>query len=76
MCSHGWLTRSGSVSGWRGDSAIHLEIARGVDGVWTLNGEPVSGLDECLDVDLVTPATNWLIIGSVGIGRWRHLRRG
>ena len=57
-CDRSWLTQQGHVSGWIGSRVIDLRVARDA-GVWTLNGEVIEGLGECLDLDLAfTPATN------------------
>ena len=54
-----WITSRGVVTGWFGDRDVRLEVARDVAGLWTLNDQPQSGLDGCLDLDLgFTPATN------------------
>lgn len=54
-----WITSRGVVTGWFGDRDVRLEVARDVAGLWTLNDQPQSGLDGCVDLDLgFTPATN------------------
>jgi hypothetical protein len=58
-CDDAWTTREGIVGGWMGARAIDLRAARTPDGMWTLNGQAVPGLDGCVDLDLgFTPATN------------------
>lgn len=43
-------------------------IRRAPDGRWTLNGTPVPGLEEALDIDLgFTPATNTLAIRRLAL---------
>src|SRR5690606_4226050 len=58
-CDAEWRTRHGSVYGWIGAQSLDFRIMRTVDGGWRLNDESVSGLAECVDLDLgFTPATN------------------
>ena len=53
-----WSTREGRVLGFIGERLVERHIAR-EDGRWRLDGNPVSGLDHCVDLDLgFTPATN------------------
>lgn len=71
-CDAGWVTRRGRVAGWLGNTSVVLEIEQRTPGEWTLDGEPVSGLDDCLDVDLgFTPATNVLPLRrlALAVGR-------
>lgn len=54
-----WQAREGSVRGWIGAQVVDLVIRRSVDGLWSINGELVTGLGRCVDLDLgFTPATN------------------
>jgi hypothetical protein len=65
-----WITRQGLVSGWLGARAIDLTIARTPEGLWTLNGAAVPGLEGCLDLDLAfTPATNLLPIRRLALAQ-------
>jgi len=58
-CDGEWLTREGFVHGWMGGRSLDFRIARSADRIWTLNGQVVPQLDECVDLDLgFTPATN------------------
>ena len=58
-CDRAWRSLGGRVSGWIGPRAVELEASRSVDGVWTLNGTLLVGLESCLDLDFgFTPATN------------------
>src|SRR5687767_4129496 len=58
-CDPGWRAREGRVDGWVGTRALHVRVAHGPDGAWSFNGAPVSGFDECADIDFgFTPATN------------------
>lgn len=60
-CDLAWRTREGQVHGWLGEQSVEFHIARTAGGVWTLNGAVVSGLGDCVDLDLAfTPATNLL----------------
>lgn len=58
-CDTSWRTTRGTVRGWVGEARFDLDIARAIDGTWTLGGRVVPGLDACVDLDLgFTPATN------------------
>lgn len=58
-CDDEWLTQWGAVYGWIGGRSLDFRIARSADRTWTLNGQVVPQLDECVDLDLgFTPATN------------------
>jgi len=58
-CDGDWRTRAGMMRGWVGERHLECRVARTPGGVWTLNGQVVSGLDGCADLDFgVTPATN------------------
>jgi hypothetical protein len=58
-CDLGWHTRQGQIRGWLGARAIEFLVVRTEDGVWTLDGDIVQGLENCIDLDLgFTPATN------------------
>ena len=60
-CDCDWRTREGSVKGWAGSCRVDIRISRSLSGIWTLNGQVVSGIEECVDLDLgFTPATNLL----------------
>jgi uncharacterized protein len=66
----GWVTQHGRVRGWLGERAVELAILRSGAGAWTLNGEAVSGLEECVDLDLgFTPATNALQLRRVALDK-------
>lgn len=59
MCDHEWRSLSGRVLGWLDQQSIDFNIARTTEGLWTLNGEVVAGLESCVDLDFgFTPATN------------------
>lgn len=58
-CDSSWRTEKGSVQGWLGLHSVKFSIARTNSGGWTLNDATVTGLEECVDLDLgFTPATN------------------
>jgi hypothetical protein len=58
-CDRAWRTRRGRVHGWLGEQSVDLTIERTAEGVWTLNGVVVPGLESYVDLDLgFTPATN------------------
>ena len=64
-CDDAWRTQRGEVRGWIGAHAIDWRIT-GDDGAWSVNGEPIGGLDDCIDLDFgFTPATNLLQIRRV-----------
>jgi hypothetical protein len=47
------------VRGWIGEGTVEFSIERNPEGVWTLDGELISGLDVCTDLDFgFTPSTN------------------
>lgn len=61
VCDSAWRTQNGQVRGWIGSEAVDFRASRTAAGVWTLNGAPVEGLAECVDLDFgFTPATNLL----------------
>jgi len=63
----GWRTREAWVRGWIGEQSIEVAIVRQGD-AWHLNGVPVSGLEDCIDVDLgFTPATNLIPIRRLAL---------
>jgi hypothetical protein len=67
-CDRAWRARSASVDGWVGAQPIATTIARATDGRWLLDDVPVSGLDDCVDVDFgFTPATNVLQLRRVAL---------
>jgi hypothetical protein len=65
-CGPDWVSRRGRVSGWLGTRGVEFVIARSDPGVWTLDGAVVTGLQDCVDLDLgFTPATNLLQLRRV-----------
>jgi len=54
-----WRTRRGVVRGWIGNRPVQIEIRRGEDGAWSLDGNLLDHLGDPADLDLgFTPATN------------------
>lgn len=67
-CDRAWRSHAGWIRGWLGGHSVDFSIARTPEGVWTLNGGVVSGLDSCVDLDLgFTPATNLLQLRRLGL---------
>lgn len=61
-CDAEWNTTFATVDGWVGDEIVEVEIVV-EDGAWTLNGDSVSVVDGCTDIDLnFSPVTNTLPI--------------
>jgi hypothetical protein len=57
-CDADWKTLRGAVTGWIAGRSVEWHAER-TSGAWALNGEAVTGLDDCVDLDLgFTPATN------------------
>jgi hypothetical protein len=64
----GWLSRSARMRCLIAGGEQSVVIAHS-KGAWLLDGEPVTGLDGCVDVDLgFTPATNLLAVGRLSLG--------
>jgi len=58
-CDRSWRATRGEVRGWLGARGVSFSIVRSPAGVWTLNGNTISDVVGCVDLDLaVTPATN------------------
>ena len=59
LCDQNWHALSGRVCGVVGKRQTESVIAR-TNGLWTLNGMVVAGLEEAVDLDFsFTPATNF-----------------
>ena len=68
VCDAGWLTLSGRVAGWVGDTKIEIEVAVDSARRWRLNGAVCPGVDACIDLDLnFSPSTNLLPIRRLGL---------
>jgi hypothetical protein len=49
------------VRGWIGEQTVDFSIERSSGGAWTLDGDDISGLRDCMDLDFgFTPSTNLL----------------
>jgi uncharacterized protein len=69
-CDVSWRAQRGHVRGWIGDRTIELAIERTVAGTWTLNGQEVSGVRDCVDLDFgFTPSTNLLQLRRLALDR-------
>lgn len=76
-CNENWETLSAKVSGFSGDEKIEIEIAAESNGIWTMNGEEISAVRNCTDVDLnFSPSTNLLPIRRLNlpVGEKREVR--
>ena len=63
VCDDSWRTRSTRVTGSVGGTVVDVDVVVSVDGTWTLNGEKITEVAGCLDVDLnFSPSTNTLPI--------------
>lgn len=59
VCDEAFHSLHGEVHGNVGARAVHFQLARTKQGIWTLNGNDVKGLEGCVDLDFgFTPATN------------------
>ena len=66
-CDRSWRSRVANVHGWVASQEIDVTIAHR-DERWLLNGVPVQGLDDCIDVDFgFTPATNLLQLRRIAL---------
>jgi hypothetical protein len=68
-CAKDWRTRRGGVAGWIGDERYNVNVARSAAGQWSLDGNEIDGLEQCLDLDFgFTPATNFLQLHRCALG--------
>lgn len=68
-CDGAWQSQGGHIRAAIGPSRQELRITRHATGVWTLNGDAVAGLYDCVDLDYgFTPATNLLQTRRIGLG--------
>lgn len=68
QCTRQWQTRSALVTGWIGERAIAIDIARSPAGEWRLNGAVVRQVAGCEDIDLnFSPSTNLLPIRRLAL---------
>jgi uncharacterized protein len=62
-CRADWRTEAVKVSGFVGEKIIDIDIAVDEKNIWKLNGDEVSEVRDCLDIDLnFSPLTNTLPI--------------
>ena len=67
-CDEIWKTLNAKVSGFAGDEKIEIEIAADSNKIWTMNGEEISAVQNCIDVDLnFSPVTNTLPIRRLNL---------
>src|SRR5688572_26056529 len=67
-CDPSWRAERGRVHGWIGPRSVACDFARTPEGVWTLNGARLAGLESCLDLDFgFTPATNLTQLRRLGL---------
>jgi uncharacterized protein len=67
-CDRAWHARAAHVDGWVGAQRIAITVTHAADGRWLLDGVPVPGLEDCIDVDFgFTPATNLLQLRRVAL---------
>ncbi len=70
VCDYAWRTEQGRVRGWVGARALDFTVLRADNGIWTLNGDAVPGLDTCVDLDLgFTPATNLTQLRRIALAK-------
>ncbi|HWO01596.1 MAG TPA: putative glycolipid-binding domain-containing protein [Blastocatellia bacterium] len=63
VCDLSWRTVSGRVTGWLGTQEVEIDVSVESPGRWLLNGEEVSAVARCADLDLnFSPSTNLLPI--------------
>ncbi len=77
LCDRDWKSRSASVAGWVGETAIDVDISVNDTGEWLLNGHPQPDVAGCIDVDLnFSPSTNLLPIRrlELAVGEERPVR--
>lgn len=75
-CDADWNTTFATVDGWVGDEIVEVEIVV-EDGVWKMNGDRVSAVDDCTDIDLnFSPVTNTLPIRrlNLNVGETRTVK--
>jgi hypothetical protein len=67
-CDEDWRTRGATLTVISEGSERRLQIRAEGDGMWSVNGQAVEGVQGCIDVDLnVTPATNTLPIRRLNL---------
>jgi uncharacterized protein len=72
-CDAEWRTRRARVFGHLGGAPASLDIVRGQNGDWQVNGAPAPELRRCVDVDLeFSPSTNLLPIRRLQLAVGAH----
>lgn len=67
-CNDAWRTKSAKVKGFVGEKLIDIEISVDEKSGWKLNGEEVSDVKDCVDIDLnFSPVTNTLPIRRLNL---------
>lgn len=67
-CDSGWRAQSLSVKGVVGGNLMQCRVVRDSAGCWTLNGEIVPTVADCVDLDLeFSPATNSFAIRRLAL---------
>ena len=67
-CGANWQTRGVSISGWVGETTVHVAIAIDAQQRWWLNGVEQPQVAGCLDIDLsFSPVTNLLPIRRLAL---------
>lgn len=77
ICDKGWETLSAKISGFVGDQKVEIEISVDEKKHWILNGETISAVTGCIDIDLnFSPLTNTLPIRRLNfsIGEKKKVR--
>jgi hypothetical protein len=67
-CDSGWQTFSAKVTGRVGMERVNIEVSVDTSRRWRLNGQEVSKVEGCFDLDLnFSPSTNLLPIRRLGL---------
>jgi hypothetical protein len=68
ICDPDWYTRSCWVAGWTGNEDVDIELSVNEFQHWRLNGQEISVVAGCLDLDLnFSPSTNLLPIQRLAL---------
>ena len=68
VCDEAWRTRTVTVGGWLGNTAVDIEIDTGLSRRWGLNGAAQPAVAGCVDIDLnFSPSTNLLPIRRLAL---------
>lgn len=77
FCDDSWRTRRAVVEQWSGDQRYTLHLSADSRGRWFSEGQRLTHLDGCVDVDLgITPFTNTLPIRrlKLAVGQSQEIR--